>query len=1019
MNKTIKLLSLVAVGSAFVGCTDYDAGVTADSFKQKEYAENFEKAFGKVDPNQDWSMALQLSANVSVGSNDAHVTIYTDKPVYADTKILDAFQGKNHSFEALKGTAQVFAIVREGGKTLVAGYFDVADGKVEISANPVAKRTASTRAFTNGSGVTKAYIEEDVITATDNVLKYTSSGMYKTLEEWRAWATEKAAAGDLTTANYAPFSSDCVKPAYYDFSSAVVNPAKAAKSTIDGYWWNNQIWTLAELRAWGEANKSNGTFDLGNYSQKMPFNSDCVKAAGYDFTNATVNEEKVVTFTKNGYYCVPGNPYTGTKAVYTLDELKTELANKGEYENIWPLTNATWDGSKWNFSSATVDPSCLVAVIGQYYYDTKIYPTIASFESYYSDKGYLKNTGPLLNVYFDEHFDFTNATINTTDKTRVYGIEVHPGGYVYDYAYYADDAAMQDKVRTAGLENNGPFTNCWFPAYLDFTDATLASTVQQGYDPEAWNISLTYLGNVETEAAQPWTMSLGYQLFGPESFFMEQNYYFGPKSAGQHDKRDMYGSTAAEKLETMKKIEAGFSITTKQGSEIEVPFIYGATNISDQFGYVYYKDGQDPLKQPHYILMKNGKPDANIYYNAWGTTNGGTAVGEMSLSGWNTKDNYEQYGNPLNSGNWTDDSKVYGTKYKLSFFGENHDQTPTYKFDAGYHIVFFICPGEIDETGTDPRGVTGHTLGNFNYSLPELNARIEHGHLYEGSTNATYPSLTYTAGVNPKGIAKAAAWTSNGMTFMGFEDGGNDEDLNDIVFWVEGDYTPDQELVEVETVIKNNSLSWIFACEDLGGTFDYDFNDVVWEYSKQYTVTSEETVVRDSKGNIIEVKSIDPVPVCTGAKINLLAAGGTLPIELIYDEDPLSVDGKTELHQIFGQQANESYSVVNVGSKASTPSVTLKEFSSSEVISLDEVAAKFKIAVHDSEDIHYVTTPTISEKGEGTDNSPEVIILPGTWEWPQEEVFINAAYPNFKDWAKDATWANWSATYDSSKTTKR
>lgn len=909
MKKSFRILSLLATGLAVVGCQDFDNGFSSEDIKKAEYAKNFEKTFGKVDPNQDWSMALQLTANVSVGGKDSHVAIYTDKPVYANTKILDAFQGSTHKFEALQGTSQVYAIVRENAKTLVAGYFDVVDGKVEISANPVAKKTSATRAFSDGSSVTKAYVEENVINARDTELKYVHGGMYKTLDEWREWATDKAATGDLSITNYAPFSADCVIPAGADWSDPELDPAKI---------------------------------------------------------NAIVN--------KNGYWCQLNNVW----GVYTLDEIIEE--KKKVTQNIgYSMLPLLW--------------SSLVSS-GVNQWDIKV-----------------------------EDLDWSNAQVDLTQSGYY---SVSPGDVIWwptGASGYQKNTKEEiiDIVKARGTDNYDPFlaSSIVKPAHLDFTHATLASDVPQGYDPNAWMIDLTYLGGVETEAAQPWALSLGYQLFGPKSFFMEDAYYFGPKEDDDFDKRTMYGANDAEKLETLKKIEAGFSITTKQGSEIEVPFIYGATIISDQFGYVYYKDGQDPLKQPHYILMKNGKPSTNIYYDNWGTSNGGTAVGDMALAGWRTEAEVQADGNPLYGlGN---DTEVFGTKYKLTFFGENHDQTPSYKFDAGYHIVFFICPGEID--ASDPRGVSGHQNININYSLPELNARIFNGHMYAGSTNSTYETvgtLTWQNHVNPEGIVKAAAWTSNGMTFMGFEDGGGDEDLNDIVFWVEGDYTPDQELIEVETKVKNNSLSWIFACEDLGGTFDYDFNDVVWEFSKQYDVVEETKVVRDSKGNIIRIIEGDPAPVYQGAKINLLAAGGTLPIELLYDEAALSVGGKTELHQIFGQDAASSYSVVNVGTKANTPSVTLKEFSSTEDLSLEVVAAKFKIAVHGNNGAtHYVVRPGITKKEEGTDDTPEIIILPGTWEWPQEEVFINTAYPGFKNWANDATWAAWSENYDSSKTTKR
>ena len=46
-------------------------------------------------------------------------------------------------------------------------------------------------------------------------------------------------------------------------------------------------------------------------------------------------------------------------------------------------------------------------------------------------------------------------------------------------------------------------------------------------------------------------------------------------------------------------------------------------------------------------------------------------------------------------------------------------------------------------------------------------------------------------------------------------------DYNDLVF-----YTP-----RIMSPMSTNDLSWTMAYEDLGGTFDYDFNDVVFRVS--------------------------------------------------------------------------------------------------------------------------------------------------------------------------------------------
>lgn len=108
MNKTIKLLPLIAVGAMFVGCQDYDFGVTSDTFVKKEFTENFEKAFGKIDPTQDWSIATRASVTVSSTEN-------SNIKVYAKA---------NDTFKLIGDFSDV-----SGDQTL---YFDVKKGVSEL-----------------------------------------------------------------------------------------------------------------------------------------------------------------------------------------------------------------------------------------------------------------------------------------------------------------------------------------------------------------------------------------------------------------------------------------------------------------------------------------------------------------------------------------------------------------------------------------------------------------------------------------------------------------------------------------------------------------------------------------------------------------------------------------------------------------------------------------------------------------------------------------------------------------------
>ena len=384
-----------------------------------------------------------------------------------------------------------------------------------------------------------------------------------------------------------------------------------------------------------------------------------------------------------------------------------------------------------------------------------------------------------------------------------------------------------------------------------------------------------------------------------------------------------------------------------------MPVVYGATAISDRLGYIYYKDGQDPLTQPHYILINDARPQSNIYFNSWK----GQAVGNMELSNW-SEPQESLWGIPK-------DTKMYGTSYKLAFFGENHDQEATYNFPAGYHIVFFIAPYQ-PYTNDYSNHSGSYNVGDYNYSLPELNKRI---YAYDVSNihidgNDGCPTYDPT-----RGAIKAAAWTFNGQTFLGFEDGGRDEDLNDIVFWVQGQYKAPEPPITVpdpDPLPEPQSESWIIACEDLGNTDDIDFNDVVFSVSH----TAGETT----------------------AKVTPLAAGGVLPSNIYHGGNNLG-----EIHNLInGAQpnANGQYSMLNTGSKGTPGSaITITVPADYSVTNHG-----FTVKVKDQNESIVLESAEI-----GT--APQMLVLPGEWAWPTERTPIGTAFPMFVDWSKAANTA--------------
>lgn len=133
----------------------------------------------------------------------------------------------------------------------------------------------------------------------------------------------------------------------------------------------------------------------------------------------------------------------------------------------------------------------------------------------------------------------------------------------------------------------------------------------------------------------------------------------------------------------------------------------------------------------------------------------------------------------------------------------------------------------------------------------------------------------------------ASTFYMGDQMFIGLEDWPNgDCDLNDFVLAFDG----------CKPIIINEdpkTSTWLVACEDLGGSFDIDYNDVVF--------------------------SVEHISGKTKAKLTPLAAGGTLA-SYIYFQDPFNSNRDRcfgEIHQLFGAAEAKSgeFEIVNAQSR--------------------------------------------------------------------------------------------------------
>lgn len=151
MRKIISNIALfggmVAGGMLLASCGEHD--MFNPNNKADQYAANWEQKIGAIDPNQDWSMATTVKATINVAAaGDGVLSIYTENPVHSTAKLLaKAFLDNgtgNVTFDAIKGTEQVFVIARNNGKNVVYGWADIVNGTVDAG-KTVAKKAAKTR----------------------------------------------------------------------------------------------------------------------------------------------------------------------------------------------------------------------------------------------------------------------------------------------------------------------------------------------------------------------------------------------------------------------------------------------------------------------------------------------------------------------------------------------------------------------------------------------------------------------------------------------------------------------------------------------------------------------------------------------------------------------------------------------------------------------------------------------------------------------------------------------------------
>lgn len=753
--------------SVLASCQDYDGGFSEEQIKKAAYDKHFEKTFGTPDPNQDWSMATLVKANVNLPglTGSAKMNICTGDPRNSSTRLLAQIMLKDGQgsidFDAIKGSENVFVTVEQDGEYKVFCQYNIVDNFLGIG---------------------------------DVQMPMTRVGVGNVTEvsSFSSTCPTTQRTGTNATAEYTYFNNI--------LSTTQIRGIKYPKT--DGYENADNVKTRED---WVAATKNNGLVSWDSWN------------GGSLTNNSPFTDESVVSFIK-----VTSSDFSGL----TTDDMKGSVVSNTEELISWTAWGSTMTKSfeewKQTVISGYQDPK-------NYGYSNEAYP--------FEPNSILNNTTP--NDWNSvTAFDWSNPQYKDGYEIVPAGSQISYNGTSKTLSNWQADAAANISAILDG-SYNGPWTNetlknCITMASCNRNDD---GAIYNGLtDDSTWELkdlaaeildyvhpTFQYLNNVE-QVASP---AINYGTFN--SFFGDGNFFAESVSVWDGAKLGKYYDES-----TMRKMENGFSIVTTANQVIELPYVFGCTAYSNQFGYIYYKETDeaniDPITLKHYVLIEDGRPSKNIYRDSWKGTavsgDGNNSAGD----GYYTYSFTDENGNPTFTGNfvglsgekdnpfvctcneaghtgiYSDEHKhlstcyspadryaqltaksFYGTSYRPMFFGEDGNaSTGTYKWPAGYKIVFWINtlatgdPENQDNTvRTHPENCftpSGNLGGHFNYSLPTINKRLFHN--YQGTLSHTDEEL------KTLGQVQCISWTIEGTTFLAFGDMSGDKDLNDMVFMV-------------------------------------------------------------------------------------------------------------------------------------------------------------------------------------------------------------------------------------------
>ena len=416
------------------------------------------------------------------------------------------------------------------------------------------------------------------------------------------------------------------------------------------------------------------------------------------------------------------------------------------------------------------------------------------------------------------------------------------------------------------------------------------------------------------------------------------------------------------------------SVIPKDDSQVSITDSYKEISLlttQDDVMNNLGKDGESHIKalQQSDILMQKSVSPYHTYYPVY----------------WNSKNKHEV-------GIFYYDNQVVKT-------------IPVYKDHEGDELQYYFKPNEGTSGEEGFKSVTSDKCTSLDgYTVDwtkgvqakgfkvQLNTEGQLYGIYVKIGEKTYYSLASLNDDKKPHFAYHSYRSTDGETmntYIMFDDpsengGDGDGDYNDLVLYVPEKLSP----------ISEQEIGWTVACEDLGGTYDFDFNDLVFR-------------VYHTSG--YEYLTIVPV-----------AAGGTLPAYLQFS----STDGIAafnEWHTYFGN-GYDSGTMINTSSLTETNNNTIivlngvgKSFSMTTLANKSSEAGGLSVEVVQKNGSTGGTTSHVIYGADPNNPTatPQMLVLPLNWKWPKELVHIKNVYtgngtiPSFMDWVSDKNKTKW------------